>query len=546
MTAHVDPLRARADSVCIEVTNKCNLRCSYCPKSDDLYEALPGNNTDMSDDTIGRLYQYCKTHGIRNVSLSGVGETAMVAGWQKRLAQFLDDPQIDAHLVSNFARILSDAELEALTKLRNLQISFDSPEVDMVRRMRSKADLRTITYNIIRLRQKARELARCPTIDVNCTLSRENIGHVAKLAGFCRELGVDRVMFGEVMVLSQHNEKMPLTLDSLTSEEVILLAEQFVAAEEILKDSDTAIYLQDHLRGRIGEIVEQIREGTIPADAGAFFHRRMESSACRLPWSQPFIRADGKVYPCCIINDVAQPVGDLATAALDEILESPAFRAIRASILAGKPNLSCDGCGLAQAKSFPEFIQDIRAWQGQAIEANYDSDARRAAWPGLLRRADYPVITENSQLTFDDQGAATLIEDKLNGYHRVLIDFERARVSEISFRAKAAGRRRLRLDLADNGEMAGRAHIVLTSHPHIDIAIGSFACVAKPMPGRWYEVRVNFSDPKEMSHINLSLLRDDNAVIYSGDGESGLTLVDFSIQQGSPSVPLRQNPTLVQ
>jgi molybdenum cofactor biosynthesis enzyme MoaA len=136
MTAHVDPLRARADSVCIEVTNKCNLRCSYCPKSDDLYEALPGNNTDMSDDTIGRLYQYCKTHDIRNVSLSGVGETAMVAGWQKRLAQFLDDPEIDAHMVSNFARILSDAELAALTKLRNLQVSFDSADVEMVRAAR--------------------------------------------------------------------------------------------------------------------------------------------------------------------------------------------------------------------------------------------------------------------------------------------------------------------------------------------------------------------------------------------------------------------------
>jgi MoaA/NifB/PqqE/SkfB family radical SAM enzyme len=532
MTAHVDPLRARADSVCIEVTNKCNLRCSYCPKSDDLYEALPGNNTDMSDQAIGRLYHYCKTHGIRNVSLSGVGETAMLAGWHKRLAQFLDDPEIDSHLVSNFARILSDEELEALTKLRNLQISFDSAEVEMVRKLRSKADLRTITYNITRLRQKARELGRCPTIDVNCTLSRENIGHVAKLAGFCRELGVDRVMFGEVMLLSQHNHKMPLTLDSLSGEEVVLLAEQFAAAEEILKGSDTAIHLQDHLRGRIGEIVEQVHEGATPVDAGAFFHRRMESSACRLPWSQPFIRADGKVYPCCIINDVAQPVGDLATAALDEILDNSAFRAIRASILAGKPNLSCDGCTLAQTKSFPEFIQDIRSWQGEAVEADYDSDARSTAWPGLLGRADYPVVIENSVLTFDAQGAATLVEGKLNGYHRVLIDFERAPVSDISFRVKTAGRRRLRLDLADNGgEMVGRAHIVLTSHPHTDISIGSIACVATPTQGRWYEVRVIFRDAKEMSHVNLSLMRDDNAVIYSGDGKSGLSLMDFSIQQ---------------
>jgi hypothetical protein len=101
--------------------------------------------------------------------------------------------------------------------------------------------------------------------------------------------------------------------------------------------------------------------------------------------------------------------------------------------------------------------------------------------------------------------------------------------------------------LADKGgEMVGRAHIVLTSHPHTDVTMGSFACVAKPVPGRWYDVRAVFRDPIEMSHINLSLMRDDNAVIYSGDGASGLTLLDIGIQQGHPSIPARQDPTLIQ
>jgi molybdenum cofactor biosynthesis enzyme MoaA len=100
MADQVDVLRARLDSVCIEVTSKCNLRCSYCGKADDRYEAIPGNNTDMTDDMVGALYRYCKQTGIRHVSLSGVGETAMTAGWHKGLARFLDDPEIGAHLVS--------------------------------------------------------------------------------------------------------------------------------------------------------------------------------------------------------------------------------------------------------------------------------------------------------------------------------------------------------------------------------------------------------------------------------------------------------------
>jgi molybdenum cofactor biosynthesis enzyme MoaA len=47
MTPSIDPLRAQLDSIAIEVTSKCNLRCAYCHKADDVVEAMPGANDDM-------------------------------------------------------------------------------------------------------------------------------------------------------------------------------------------------------------------------------------------------------------------------------------------------------------------------------------------------------------------------------------------------------------------------------------------------------------------------------------------------------------------
>ena len=126
MTAQVDLLRARVQSVAIEVTAKCNLRCSYCHKADSVLEAMPGANDDMSDEMIATLYRYCKEAGIRTVALSLGGETTMHDGWQHRIAQFLDDPEMETFMVSNFARVLTDDDLEALIKIRSLQISFDS------------------------------------------------------------------------------------------------------------------------------------------------------------------------------------------------------------------------------------------------------------------------------------------------------------------------------------------------------------------------------------------------------------------------------------
>jgi MoaA/NifB/PqqE/SkfB family radical SAM enzyme len=363
MSGPVDLLLARVQSIALEVASKCNLRCSYCHKADDVLEAMPGSNDDMNDEMIGSLYRYCKDAGVRKVMLSLGGETTMDTGWQHRIAAFLDDPEIETSMISNFVRLLTDDDLEALTKIRRLQISFDSSELAMVRKLRSRADLRTITYNIIRLRQKSRELGRKPYLVVNCTVCRDNIGHIGKLAGFCRELGVDQLLLTEVMSITEHNPKMPETLDCLTDDEVIRLVREIMTAREILQGSPTEFGVQEHLEWRIAELTKQLREGTIPANPSAHFHRRMDSSACRQPWTSPMVRADGKVLPCC--GHGFKAVGDLSTATMREIMDGNAYRAVRASILEGRPIVKCQTCSFVRGISFPEFVRNIQQWQSQ-------------------------------------------------------------------------------------------------------------------------------------------------------------------------------------
>jgi len=534
MTLQGDLLRALPYSVCIEVTSKCNLRCSYCHKSDEVREALPASNADMTDDMIDDLYRYCKEAGIKHVTLSVGGETTMSAGWHKRVAKFLDDPEIEAHIVSNFARLFSDNDLEALAKFNNLQISFDSSELEMVRKLRSRADLRTIVYNIIRLRQKATEAGRSPRLVVNCVLWRDNIRHIAKLAGFLRELGMDQLMLTEGMISTDHNLKVPDTLDALTDDDVITLVMQINAAEEAVRGSGTEIFLQDHLRARIGELRGQIREGVVPANAAAHFHRRMTSSACAQPWIMPFVTADGNVWPCCQL-DRASPVGNLATATMGEILESDAFRAIRASVLEGRPVVPCDDCSFALGRDWPEFIRDIRGRHGDVgpppdgSETHQQPETHRAAWPGLMGYSEYPVVLENSALRVSEQGTATLSEDQGNGLHRVLFDIESAEFSEAVFLVNPVGRRGLRLDFVEHGEMIGRAHILLTRGPKSEVAIGLLKCSVTAMQDRWYRVNAIFQNRERFSQVNLILMREDNAVIYPGDGRSGLDISGFRI-----------------
>jgi MoaA/NifB/PqqE/SkfB family radical SAM enzyme len=367
---NVDVLRPRAQEIAIEVTSKCNLRCSYCWKADAVHEALPGANEDMTDGMISDLYQYCKEMGIRSVCLSVVGETTMHKGWHTRVKQFLEDPEIGTHLNSNFVRLFDDDDLSALISLDTLQISFDSPDLAMLRKLRSRADIRTITYNIIRLRQKASEVGRRPFISVNCTLCRDNIAHITMMASFCRELGVDRLMIGEMMLLSEtvaagrHNPTIPETVDSLTEGEVILLAEQIAGAEDLLAGSATGLLVDEDLRTRIDVVIAAVRQGTTPADASTYFQRTIVSSACRQPWTSPMVMANGDVLPCCETGRGGPVVGNLTKASLEEILDGAAHRAVRASILDGRPILPCHRCGFASLMGFQEFRRDIEAWQG--------------------------------------------------------------------------------------------------------------------------------------------------------------------------------------
>jgi MoaA/NifB/PqqE/SkfB family radical SAM enzyme len=522
----VDALRARPQSIAVDVTGKCNLRCSYCHKSDAVYEALPASNADLADDVIDKIYAYCKHDGVRQVTLSGGGETTFLSGWHRRIAQFLDDPEIDAHIVSNFARLFSDDDLNALVNFKAIQISFDSADLEVVRKLRSKADLRTITFNIIRLRQRGTELGRTPMLVVNCTLWRDNIGGIEALARFCRELGVDQLLLTEGFISTKHNYTVPDTLGTATDADVVRLAQQIVAAEDALFDSQTTLRLQDHLQLRLGDLVAQVRHGETPESAAASFHRRRGLSACRQPWQSPIVLADGKVLACCVAGNTA-PIGDLAgTLTMGEILDSDAARAVRASILNGKPTLPCDNCSFASDLTFEDFVADIYDWQGAPAAAPRKVDARSWIWPNILGVHEHQVTLENARMTAS-AGTALLSENDYYGHHRVLVDWQDA--SEITFRCRPKGRRCIRLDLAaERGRvMIGRIHVAATRAPSAAIAVGELSYRLASLPDGWLQIAVQSAKP--FSHFNITLMRDENAVNYRGDDRSAMEISDLQV-----------------
>src|SRR5262249_10979480 len=244
------------------------------------------------------------------------------------------------------------------------------------------------------------------------------------------------------------------------------------------------------------------------------------------PWQAPLVGALGKVYPCC---GGAGVIGDLSKQSMRQGMNGERARAIRASILEGRPIINCQSCSFAVGQGFAELPRDVREWMGDSSLPPFDSDVERTVWRGLLGSREHDVVVENAKLNVDDGGAAALIENGGIGYHRVYFDVARAERSEIRFRVRPAGRRRLRLDFCDRATMVGRAHIVLSHQPRVTAPIGGVRCHVIPGDDRWYHVSAALPSAQPVSEVGFLLMREDDAVNYSGDGSSGLELAAISL-----------------
>ena len=99
-------------------------------------------------------------------------------------------------IVTNFAKILSEAELDGMLTLKILTISLDTLDAELLRRVRHSVSLATIISNLVRLRVRARETGReLPYICLNAVIYYENMLDVIRLAHFAIENKIAQMQY---------------------------------------------------------------------------------------------------------------------------------------------------------------------------------------------------------------------------------------------------------------------------------------------------------------------------------------------------------------
>jgi hypothetical protein len=149
-----DLLTERVETVLFALTSNCNLRCTYCAVSLPSYV---GSNFEL-------------------VQVSGHGETTILPNWAAHCRHFLDRG-IAVCITSNFSNVFSDEEIDVLARMKFINVSIDTVDRELLKRLRRKVDLKTILYNMQNVRLRAKlAYGRDAAFSWQCTLSDAVIG----------------------------------------------------------------------------------------------------------------------------------------------------------------------------------------------------------------------------------------------------------------------------------------------------------------------------------------------------------------------------------
>ncbi len=290
---------ARHPPVCLylEVTNRCNLLCTTCPRT---YEELEPP-ADMSWDLFVSIVD--QVPDLARAVLHGVGEPMLVANLP-RMVRYLKERSVYVLFNTN-GTVLSERNGRALIDagLDELRVSLDASNRESFKAIRGRDYFGRIIRNVRAFRElQQREGLTRPQVSVWLTGLRETVEELPAFVKVAAEIGVKEVYLQRLVFFA---------------ESAIGKARPDQALFERLTQEEAA-YLKQ---------------------------------ACRRPWSLMYFTANGRALPCCIAPFSQHgydnyTLGHAGQQSLRDIWNGPAYRDFRAALLSDKPPKSCANCGL--------------------------------------------------------------------------------------------------------------------------------------------------------------------------------------------------------
>jgi cyclic pyranopterin phosphate synthase len=180
--ALVDTFGRRHTDLRISVTDRCNLRCTYCMPAEAIFRP---REELLAYEEIARVAAVAAGLGVRTIRLTG-GEPLLRRDLAALVALLVAAPGIDeVALTTNGLLLAEQAEALSAAGLRRLNVSLDSLREDVFERIARRRGLDRVLAGLAAARRAGFEEIRINAVSIRDLTEDE----VVPLARFCRREG---------------------------------------------------------------------------------------------------------------------------------------------------------------------------------------------------------------------------------------------------------------------------------------------------------------------------------------------------------------------
>jgi MoaA/NifB/PqqE/SkfB family radical SAM enzyme len=200
----LDPLHIA--NVRIDINEKCNLRCDYCAVSSPSYAGV-----EMEEALFERIVPLLANEPGTMVHVNGHGETTFHpkwVAWCRRIVAAGHRPSIITNLVKDY----TDTELEMLTEFRNIEVSLDSDDGDMMKRIRKAVQVEKVFETIQRIREAAarRASSHVPTFSMSIGVYDPSIWTLERFVPRLVDMNISTITFWDLVEYPHQTLVRPL------------------------------------------------------------------------------------------------------------------------------------------------------------------------------------------------------------------------------------------------------------------------------------------------------------------------------------------------
>ena len=326
--------RTEREPVCLylEVTNRCNLLCTTCPRT--YVELEPP--ADMSWELFTSIVD--QMPNVQRAVLHGVGEPMLVKNLPQ-MVRYLKDRGIYTLFNTN-GTLLTERNGRAMIDagLDEMRVSLDASNPTSYLAVRGKNYFARILHNVKRFREiQEREGHALPKVSAWLTGLKETIGELPEFVRVAADIGVKEVYLQRLVFFED--------------ESIGLARPDQALYEQMNAEEGVHIAEAERLAASLGMTFSASGAASEP---GMSLKRQEDGSPwslCRRPWSVMYFTANGRALPCCIAPFSQRgyenyTLGDATKESLRDIWNGVAYTDFREALLSDAPPKACASCGL--------------------------------------------------------------------------------------------------------------------------------------------------------------------------------------------------------